>query len=30
MREVIFNGIKWCVAPMEIPATPQKKEKKKD
>jgi len=30
-REVIFEGLKWYVAPAEIPATPQKKKgKKKD
>jgi hypothetical protein len=29
MREVLFEGLKWYVTPAEIPATPQKKGKKK-
>jgi hypothetical protein len=29
MREVIFEGLQWYGSPPEIPATPQKKGKKK-
>jgi hypothetical protein len=29
MREVIFESLKWYITPVETPATPQRKGKKK-